>query len=204
MSDSLTKFLIALVLRHKYFFLFPAVVIEGPVVTMASGFFVSLHILNPWFALPIIVVADVTGDVLYYAIGWFGNNWTVTRWIVKKLNVDKVKNHAGAAFERHGGKILLFGKLTHVFGVVFLVGAGYVKMSLAKFIKYNALGTVIKSSALMGVGYFVGAAYEIYGKDFETGTFAAAAVSLGAIATLLYYAPHVFKKMISLGNDIDM
>lgn len=69
-----------LLIQYRYIVIFPIVVIEGPVITMISGFLVSLGYMNFWIAYSILVVGDVTGDVLYYAIGRWGRESFMNRW----------------------------------------------------------------------------------------------------------------------------
>lgn len=163
----ISPFLFNLVLHYKYLFLFPITAIEGPLITMAAGFLVTLGVINPFIALPIIVAGDVTSDVFYYFVGRYGERWRLTRWIIRRFTFETHKEKIGPAFEKHGGKILLFGKLTHAFGAVFLIGAGYFDMNLPLFIWYNTIGTIIKSSILMYVGYLAGSAYVSYSRSFE-------------------------------------
>lgn len=178
-------------LTYKYFVLFPIMVVEGPLANMAAGFLTSLSIFNPFIALPIIIAGDVTGDVIYYFIGYFAHSFKWALWITHKLGFEKHRERVIKSFQDHGGKLLLLGKLTHALGMVFLVGAGYSKISLKKFIWYNTLGTIIKSSALLGVGYLAGAAYQTYHAYFEYGSFI---ISIGSLILvgLFYYFFHKF------------
>lgn len=176
-------------LTYKYLILFPIIVLEGPLATMASGFLVSISVFNPFVALPIIIAGDVTGDVLYYFIGYYGHRFRWAAWILRKMGFEARKERIEGSFSRHGGKLLIFGKLTHALGAVFLVGAGYAKMPLPKFVWYNTLGTIIKSSALLYVGYLAGAAYQRYSSYFEYGSLV---VSIGSLVIIgiAYYAFH--------------
>ena len=187
-------------LTYKYFILFPVVVFEGPLATMASGFLVSMHVMNAWLALPIIVTADVTGDVLYYCAGRFGFQIPPVAWFLRKIKFDRNKERIAAEFQRRGGKLLLFGKLTHALGAVFLVGAGYGKMPFWKFVWYNAIGTAVKSSALLFFGYIVGSAYERYSSYFEYGSLVITIGSILVIAAFYYFFSKKMEKMS--GEDL--
>ena len=183
--------IISWLLAYRYFILFPIMVAEGPLATMASGFLTSLSIFNPFIALPIIIAGDVAGDVIYYYIGYFAHSFKWALWLTRKMGFENHRERVIESFQNHGGKLLFFGKLTHALGMVFLVGAGYSKISLKKFIWYNTLGTIIKSSALLGVGYLAGAAYRTYHAYFEYGSFI---ISIGSLILvgLFYYFFHKF------------
>ncbi len=181
-----SQFLFQLFLRYKYWLLFPITALEGPLITMASGFLVSTHQLNPWIALPIIIAGDTTGDALYYCIGWFGERTRFSRWVIDKFNFERHKVRVQKEFDKRGGELLLFGKFTHAFGAVFLIGAGYAQMDFWTFLWYSFVGTAVKSSALMYVGYLAGSAYETYANKFESGSLWVAGISVAIIALGLF------------------
>ncbi len=191
---SASQFLFQLFLHYKYWLLFPITALEGPLITMAAGFLVSVHQINPWIALPIIIAGDTTGDVLYYGIGWFGERTRFSRWVIKKLNFERHKERVKHEFEKRGGKLLLFGKFTHAFGAVFLVGAGYAQMDLWTFVWYSFIGTAIKSSALMYVGYLAGSAYATYAHTFESGSVWVAGISIFIIVAGLFIQSYFVNK----------
>lgn len=183
--------IISWLLAYRYFIIFPIMVAEGPLATMAIGFLTSLSIFNPFIALPIIVAGDVAGDVIYYFIGYFAHSFKWALWLTRKIGFESHRERVIKSFQNHGGKLLLFGKLTHALGMVFLIGAGYSKMSLWKFIWYNTLGTIPKSSALLAIGYLAGSAYRTYHAYFEYGSFILSIGSL-ALVGLFYYFFHRF------------
>jgi membrane protein DedA with SNARE-associated domain len=196
--SSISQHLLSLVFQYKYFFLYPITVVEGPLVTMAAGFMISLKVMNFAIALPIIVVGDVSGDVLYYFVGRFGERWSFTRFMIKKVGLEKQKEKMVQIFHQKGGRILIFGKITHALGALFLIGAGYSKMNLLKFIWCNTLGTIVKSSLLLYLGYVAGSAYSTYAKYFEYGAILITAFALLALFVFSYFSGHVFDKTIGI------
>lgn len=189
---SISTFLVFLVIKYRYFFLYPVAIVEGPLITMVSGFLVSIGAMNPLIVLPIIVAGDVSGDVIYYFIGRFGERWALSRAIIKYCGFETKKDKIIGLFENHGGKFLLFGKLTHALGAVFLIGAGYSRMDLRRFILYNLVGTIIKSSILLSAGYLAGSAYGEYVKKFENGAFYITIISLAIIVLSLFLSRFLF------------
>ena len=146
--------------NYKYLFLFPIVVIEGPIITVIAGLLVSLGHLNVFIAYPLIVFADVVGDSLYYIIGYYGRIKFIERWGrflgITKERVKKLEN----LFVSHTGKTLAIGKLTHAAGAVVLVAAGVARVPYWQFVWYNFLPTIPKSLAFLLVGYYFGKAYQ--------------------------------------------
>lgn len=60
--------IILLLTAHKYLFLFPAAVVEGPIVTVIAGFLSSLGIFNIFIAYAVVVVSDIVGDIMHMGI----------------------------------------------------------------------------------------------------------------------------------------
>lgn len=152
--------------QYGYFALFPIVVVEGPIITVIAGFLVGQGIFNPLVAYPIIIIADLVGDVLHYSIGRFARGKSLDRWRwigVTEARVKKLED----LFERHPAKTLIFGKFSHGIGGVALVAAGAARMRITKFIWYNFWGTAVKSIILLGVGLEFGQAYKRIGKIFD-------------------------------------
>lgn len=176
-----------LLLQYKYFIIFPIAVIEGPVINIICGFLASTGHLEFWFVYIILVVADMVGDVLFYLAGFWGGNKFIEKWgRFLRINEDQVLKMENG-FVRHGGKILLTGKLTQVAGGPILVAAGVVKYNFSLFFWYNLIGTVIKSFLLLLAGYYAGYAYERAFVYFDYIGFISSVVFVLIILGVFYY-----------------
>lgn len=151
--------IILLLTAHKYLFLFPVVVVEGPIITVIAGFLSSLGLLNIFIAYAVVVVGDIVGDIMYYALGYYGRQRFVTRWGrffgITSERVERLEKH----FEKHSGKTLIIGKLSHGIGAVVLVAAGIARVPFRKFILYNFIPSLPKSLILLLIGYYAGESY---------------------------------------------
>jgi membrane protein DedA with SNARE-associated domain len=136
--------IIFLLTTHKYLFLFP-VVVEGPIITVIVGFLSSLGLLNIFIAYAVVVVVDIVGDTIYYELGYYGIQRSVNRWGrflgITLEHVERLEKH----FEKHSGKTLIIGKLSHGVGAVVLVAAGIARVPFRKFIWYNFIRSLPKS-----------------------------------------------------------
>jgi len=145
-------------LNYRYFILFPLVVIEGPIVTIISGSLSAAGLLNFFLSYVIIVIADLVGDSIYYFFGRWGGQNFIKKWgHLIGLNSDRVidiKNY----FNSYGGRILIMGKISHGIGGIFLVAAGLAKMPFTKYFWFNFIATLVKSMALLLIGYYFGEA----------------------------------------------
>ena len=154
--------IIALLLQYKYFILFPITILEGPIVTMISGMLSSpaFGYMSVFWVYPIVVIGDLVGDVITYAFGYYGRHGFIHRWGkyfgLNDERVQAVEDH----FEKHPGKTLLIGKLTHAAGGPILFAAGMGNVPFWKFLWYNFIGTLPKSLVLMLLGYFFGHALD--------------------------------------------
>jgi membrane-associated protein len=151
--------IILLLTAHKYLFLFPVVVVEGPIITVIAGFLSSLGVFNIFIAYAVVVVGDIAGDIMYYALGYYGRQRFVKRWGrflgITFERVEQLEKH----FEKHTGKTLIIGKLSHGIGGVVLVAAGLAKVPFRKFVWYNFIPTLPKSLILLLIGYYSGESY---------------------------------------------
>ena len=72
--------IIQLLYGFKYLFLFPLAVVEGPILAIIAGFLCMEGILNPFIVYPIIILGDIIGDSLVYALGRWGKSCSTGRW----------------------------------------------------------------------------------------------------------------------------
>ncbi|MBI5412697.1 DedA family protein [Candidatus Peregrinibacteria bacterium] len=145
--------------QYGYFVLFPIAVIEGPFVTVLAGFLASLGTLNFFIAYWVIVLGDMVGDIIYYALGRHGGRRSLDRWGhrigMTPNRLIKLEKH----FMRHPGKTLVLGKLAHGIGGPVLAAAGVAKMPFGLFLFFDLIPTLFKSFLLLSLGFYLGNAY---------------------------------------------
>ncbi len=170
---------------YKYLALFPLALVEGPIVTVIMGFFSSLGFINLLFAFLIIVAGDLTGDGFFYILGRKGGKKFIQRWGrflgVKESQVESLEKN----FTERGGRILIIGKILHGVGGAFLLAAGLAKMPFDKFLFFNLLATLVKSSLLIALGFYFGQAFNLI--NFYLGRIALITVAATAIFLLIYF-----------------
>ena len=78
------------------------------------------------------------------------------RWLtVRPRDIDR--GHAW--FDRHGGAVVLFGRMMPAIRSVVSIPAGVAHMTVTRFLALSALGPAIWTSLLMTAGYRLGADY---------------------------------------------
>ena len=182
-----------LLLQYKYFILFPIAVIEGPIVTVIAGFLSSLGHMDFLTAYAVIIFGDIAGDIIHYVIGYWGGESFIKKW-GKYFGVSPERVlHLEKHFDNHGVKTLFIGKLAHGIGGIFLFAAGMARMSFLKFTATNLLAILIKSLALLIVGFYFGQALTRINSFLEF--FGALSISLGISALFICF--HYYRKKVS-------
>jgi membrane-associated protein len=162
----------------------PLAVVEGPVVTVLTGFLCAQGYFDWYWALCLLVCGDVIGDVVYYWVGRTGGTPLagLGRWL-------GVRGAALPALQRrlkqNADQMLLIGKWTHSIGGVVLIGSGVLRLPLPRFILVNLLATLPKSAVLFAVGYFAHAYYPVLEDHVVIGTIVLCGVGVAAIAMIL-------------------
>lgn len=165
--NELIKLFLQFLPSSKYAILFLGAAIEGPGVTIASGFAASLGYLNFVVAYFIIVLADICVDCAYYAAGRFGRERFVEKWgSLIGINKDKIESFE-KKLKGHVSKTLWLGKTTLVIGIAFLVTAGIIRYPFKKFFWINFTATIIKSFFLLLVGFYFGETFTLFKKDIR-------------------------------------
>jgi membrane protein DedA with SNARE-associated domain len=68
--------------------------------------------------------------------------------------------HAMEAFDRHGRKVVLFGRLIPAIRTLISVPAGLACMPMSQFLLYSTIGSLVWTGILTGAGYVLESQYE--------------------------------------------
>lgn len=187
-----------LLYTYSYLVLFPLVVIEGPVVTIITGFLVSLGFMDFIPAYMTIVAGDLAGDVLYYSAGRWWLNGTY-KGVLKFLNINfKLVHKLEVAIKKNKGPFLFFGKLSHAIGGPILFAAGSAGISMKEFLEFNFFATLPKSLILIGVGYYFGSTVSNFRRalDFTVlGLLVFTIILIGLYFAVTYVSNKYIKKL---------
>jgi membrane-associated protein len=146
--------------HYRYLVIFPLAVLEGPIVTFISGFLVSLGLLPFFPTYVVIVTGDLIGDSLYYAIGRYGREGFIGKYLhYVGITFERIKT-LEKQFENNLYKIFVLGKFTHGIGSIVWVASGLAKVPFRQFLFLNAITTAIKSLIILALGFYFGKAYE--------------------------------------------
>jgi membrane protein DedA with SNARE-associated domain len=162
----------------------PLAVVEGPVVSILTGFLCAHGYFVWYWALLLLITGDLIGDALYYWIGrsgraplgWLGRHLGAGRVVTEELKND---------LRHHATRMLLIGKWTHSLGIVVLVGSGMLRLPLARYLFINFIATLPKSALLFSIGYFAASAYPFFAQHLMLAGVILGAVGATAIGALL-------------------
>jgi len=141
--------------------------IPSELIMPIAGFAAARGEMNLLLAILAGSLGSLAGTSLWYLAGrWLGadrlKRWArrYGRWMtVQPRDVDK----ACRWFNRHSGKAVFIGRLVPAVRTLISVPAGIASMSVRRFLLYSGLGTLVWTSFLAGVGYWLGDQYRLIG-----------------------------------------
>lgn len=175
---------IVLLQNYGYFAMLPLAVIEGPILSVIGGFFVTLGIFNPFAVYVIVVVGDIIGDSICYVAGRFGGAPFIRAWGPRFGATPERVAVIGARFSDKPIQTVVASKLIHGIGFTGLVTAGIVHVPYLRFISTCAVITLGQAAFFLVIGLLFGQAYKAIGAALDYG--AAIGVAAVFLVVLIY------------------
>ena len=187
--------LVLLLTKYGYFILFPLAAFEGPMVSLAVGFFVSLGYLKFLPAYVILLLGDLIPDTIYYYIGRFGSKRKIMEKYGSRLNLME------KLWLEHGKKTMFLSKLAYGLSTPFLISAGLVKMPLKRFVSYAFPVTVFQYAAIMAIGYYLGSSYQLAAKFIDYTGIIIAIVFVIFIAVYVFFVKYARRQIEKMEKE---
>ncbi len=134
--------------------------IPSEAILLLTGFNVALGTFSFIEALMATTLGALLGATLLYGVGYF---FTEERL---EAIVGKYGKYVGLPlkdlkrtmdwFERHGGLLVLFGRMFPIIRSLVSIPAGLVKMGLAKFYLFSSLGIITWNTIWLTIGVTLG------------------------------------------------
>jgi membrane protein DedA with SNARE-associated domain len=160
-----------LVSSYGYWAVFVLVLIEslgvplpGETALIIAGAYAAVghHALNPWLIFLVAAAAAILGNGIGYWIGEKGG-YRLARRYGSKIRLDERKlKVARYLFDRHGGKVIFFGRFVSILRTYAAFLAGTSRMNWRKFLPATVAGAIVWSFVYTAASYFAGAALERY------------------------------------------
>lgn len=186
----------SLLSAYKYPLVFVGVIIEGPLLMIACGFFLRLGVFSFWPLYLSLVAGDLVADIAWYYIGHFFARPLLYRY-GKFFGLTQEKfDKAVVLFRKYHTKILLISKLTIGLGMALatLVVAGASRVPIKAYILLNAIGEILLVAVLLSVGYFFGNVYSNIAGGFKI--FFAIGAALIAVVSLYGFSRYMKNKIL--------
>ena len=182
--------LVQWVIGHGYFLFFIAAFLEGPLVTAAAGVAVALGYYSFIIIIILSILGDLTADLVYYTIGYWGRRTLITRYGEYVGLTKERMTSLEKLLRRHMGKALAVIKLSPVIPVPGLIMIGSVRAPLKRFIRVSLLITLPKSLLFGLLGFYAGKAYERF-----SGAISNTSGLLAFITVVIFVAYFGYKKI---------
>jgi membrane protein DedA with SNARE-associated domain len=137
-----------------YFIIYIATIFLGNISAFASFWIVFQGYFGMWgvpFLILTIFLADVTGDLLWYALGRATRDTKFGRWIKHRL--PSWHGRVERAFERNGKRWIILSKFFYASAFPVIFSAGWSRMEFKKFFHNSVLSVVIWLPILIGLSY---------------------------------------------------
>lgn len=201
MTEALAGIIIHLIQNLGYGGIFVLMTLESALLPIPSevtmpfaGFLAHAGRLNFWYVVMAGTMGNLIGSLGAYAIGFFLEESVILNLVKKYGKFILVSEHeylrAVRWFAKYGNPIAFFSRLLPAVRTFISLPAGLAEMNIWKFSFYTFLGSLIWSTFLTWVGFYLGSQWnslEPYFRKFQL-----VIVAL-LIVGVLWYVNHKLK-----------
>ncbi len=133
----------------------------GETMVIAAALYAGAHhSLSAPLIWLVAAAGAIIGDNIGFGIGHWGGYRLLYRY-GSKIRLDEAKLKVGRLiFDRHGGKVVFFGRFVSVLRTYAAFLAGTLRMPYLEFLAYNAAGGIAWSAAYAFGFYYLGSSLE--------------------------------------------
>jgi membrane protein DedA with SNARE-associated domain len=129
-------------------------------VIVAATYAGATHRLTVWLIWLTAAAGAIIGDNIGFGIGHWGGYRLIRRY-GHKVRINEAKLKVGRLiFDRHGGKVVFFGRFVSVLRTYAAFLAGMTRMPYLRFLFFNAAGGIVWSGIYAVGFYYLGSALE--------------------------------------------
>lgn len=135
--------------------------VPGETALVTAGIYAGhTHRLSPWLIFAVASAAAIVGDNIGFWLGHAGG-YPLARRYGPKVRLDERKlKTARYLFDRHGGKVVFFGRFVSVLRTYAAFLAGTSKMRWRRFLPANAAGGILWAAIYTWAAYLAGHALQ--------------------------------------------
>lgn len=155
--------------------------LPGETILIAAAVYAgTTHKLSAWAVFAVAATAAIIGDNIGFWIGDKGG-YRLLRRYGHYVRADDAKVKVGRlVFDRHGGKVVFFGRFVSVLRTYAAFLAGTLRMRWRYFLPYNAAGGIVWAAVWTIVPYQAGSAVQKASSSVD--------IAVGVAAALLIVA----------------
>ena len=174
------------VLLHEfgYFAVFVGTFLEGEVILITAGFFASRGYLNAVIVATLAFVGAYLGHLFWF---WLGRKYGVR--LLDRF--PRMKKHFGKGvrvFERYGASAIIITQWLYGLRITAAVIIGMSRISLLKFILYEAFSCAVWAVIITGAGFYFGRSVEaVFGRVENMEKYVLAFIAVVAIGMWVYH-----------------
>jgi membrane protein DedA with SNARE-associated domain len=181
MVEHLSGLIIHLIQSTGYLGIFILMTLESALLPIPSevtmpfgGFLAQQGLLNFWIVAFIGAFGNLFGSLISYAIGHFLEETVIINLIKKYGKFFLISEHEYSRalhwFQKYGNPIAFFSRLLPAVRTFISLPAGLSGMNIWKFSAYTFVGSLIWSTFLTWIGFYLGSnwnSWEPYFKKFQ-------------------------------------
>ena len=162
--------------------------LPGETALIVAGTYAGhTHRLSPWLIFAVAAAAAIIGDNIGFWIGDKGG-YRLARRYGNKVRLDERKlKIARYLFDRHGPKVVFFGRFVSVLRTYAAFLAGTSRMRWRRFLPANAAGGIVWAAIYTTAAYLAGNALQ---RASGTITWVLAGAAVAAIVLVLLLLRH--------------
>lgn len=138
------------------------------------------HSLNVEIIWAAAAAGAIIGDTIGFGIGHWGGYRLLRRYGAKVRLEERRLKVGRLIFERHGGKVVFFGRFVSILRTYAALLAGINRMPYRRFLTFNAAGGVLWSGLYAFGFYYAGSALSAVKGTVDLAFVAAAAIAVVA------------------------
>ena len=160
--------------------------LPGETALITAGIYAGhTHRLSPWLIFAVAAAAAIVGDNIGYWIGDKGG-YRLARRYGSKVRLDEQKlKIARYLFDRHGSKVVFFGRFVSVLRTYAAFLAGTNKMRWRKFLAANAAAGIVWAGIYTLASYLAGNGLRQVSGIIDWALASAAVIAIAAVMLLL-------------------
>lgn len=169
--------------------------IPGEVIFSLLGFLISQARFDFVLALLLTALGNFVGDIVIYFVSLKGGRRLIEKFGNYFLISTHDLEHTERMFEKHGSKLIFWGRFIPIVVTFISIPAGLARMNFRKFSIFTILGSLPRNFILIFLGFKLGENWTSVIRFLEKAQFVIIWALLGAV--IWYVLRHIKRKHFS-------